>query len=42
MHKTHTTLLHPQSDGLVVHFNKMFSQQQAIISANTSVTETST
>ena len=33
MQKTHTTHLHPQSDGLVERFNKTLGQQLAIISA---------
>nr|XP_023860518.1 uncharacterized protein K02A2.6-like [Salvelinus alpinus] len=33
MHKTRTTPLHPQSDGLVERFNKTLGQQQAIVSA---------
>lgn len=33
MHKTRTTPLHPQSDGLVERFNKTLGQQLAIVSA---------
>uniref|UniRef100_A0A8K9XW62 Gypsy retrotransposon integrase-like protein 1 n=1 Tax=Oncorhynchus mykiss TaxID=8022 RepID=A0A8K9XW62_ONCMY len=33
MHKTRTTPLHPQSDGLVERFNKMLGQQLAVVSS---------
>ncbi|XP_064827230.1 uncharacterized protein LOC135543829 [Oncorhynchus masou masou] len=33
LHKTPTTPLHPQSDGLVERFNKMLGQQLAIVSS---------
>ncbi|XP_064881138.1 uncharacterized protein K02A2.6-like [Oncorhynchus nerka] len=33
MHKTRTTPLHPQSDGLVERFNKTLGQQLAIVSS---------
>jgi hypothetical protein len=33
MHKTRTTPLHPQSDGLVERFNTMLVQQLAIVSS---------